>query len=556
MNDELKKYDIIDTFDENRYQTVLMGIDNSNYEDIVIINKLYKSEHINNDFMEHYKKLADNILSVYEADKEITVINQYEQASLLSDFLTESSLDLDERIRLGKSFLYQLSDFSSFDLGMQMVFIQSDQLTIKNGVLKFSNYIFLKEFQTETSQIDLFREIGKTLELILQLHREKLTSELSTLQQFIYQLLNSNDMNYSYNELYNRFKVVAATIREDEILYSPTIDAPQNTDAIIEAFKQVRIPKEIIASTIEEIEPNSEEELINEEESNEILQLLHELEEDITLVEDDVKIIEENVETVETISYDFEEIEETDDEILIESLEEDIEDVSVPSEEILDNAFDQLSKFSDEDLEDLLNTTDFEVKDISQEETIETEIIAPNLDELIQASLEDVLTTSEDISDNEFDHSSKFSVEDLDDLIKTNDFEMKEDSLKETINSEIEPEDLEEVIQTSLESSYDEDEIKLDEPHFDDIEITEAIHDDVSIENQTKFHDEKHHSIHLNNDSDDPIQEILDRNDKQYSDLYVTDTKSKKKFLPTFLFFFIILIIITSLLIFYSSTYM
>lgn len=553
MNDELKKYDIIDTFDENRYQTVLMGIDNSNYDDIVIINKLYKSEHINNDFMEHYKKIADNILSVYEADKEITVISQYEQASLLSDFITESSLDLDERIRLGKSFLYQLSDFSSFNLGMQMVFIQSDQLTIKNGVLKFSNYIFLKEFQTETTQIDLFREIGKTLELILQLHREKLTSELSALQQFIYQLLNSNDMNDSYNDLYNRFKVVAATIREDEILYSPTIDAPQNTDAIIEAFKQVRIPKEVIASSIEEIEPNSEEELINEEESNEILQLLQELEEDIILVEDDVKIIEENVETVETISYDFEEIEETDDEILIESLEEAIEDVSVPSEENLDNAFDQLSKFGDEDLEDLLNTTDFEVKDIYQEETIETEIIAPNLDELIQASLEDVLTTSEDVSDKEFDHSSKLNVEDLDDLSNTNDFEMKNDSIKETINSEIESDDLEELIQTS---SNDEDEIKLDEPHFEDIKITEAVHDDVSIENQTKFHDEKHHSIHLNNDSDDPIQEILDRNDKQYSDLYVTDTKSKKKFLPTFLFFFIILIIITSLLIFYSSTYM
>lgn len=553
MNDELKKYDIIDTFDENRYQTVLMGIDNSNYDDIVIINKLYKSEHINNDFMEHYKKIADNILSVYEADKEITVISQYEQASLLSDFITESSLDLDERIRLGKSFLYQLSDFSSFNLGMQMVFIQSDQLTIKNGVLKFSNYIFLKEFQTETTQIDLFREIGKTLELILQLHREKLTSELSALQQFIYQLLNSNDMNDSYNDLYNRFKVVAATIREDEILYSPTIDAPQNTDAIIEAFKQIRIPKEVIASSIEEIEPNSEEELINEEESNEILQLLQELEEDIILVEDDVKIIEENVETVETISYDFEEIEETDDEILIESLEEAIEDVSVPSEENLDNAFDQLSKFGDEDLEDLLNTTDFEVKDIYQEETIETEIIAPNLDELIQASLEDVLTTSEDVSDKEFDHSSKLNVEDLDDLSNTNDFEMKNDSIKETINSEIESDDLEELIQTS---SNDEDEIKLDEPHFEDIKITEAVHDDVSIENQTKFHDEKHHSIHLNNDSDDPIQEILDRNDKQYSDLYVTDTKSKKKFLPTFLFFFIILIIITSLLIFYSSTYM
>lgn len=540
MSDELKEYDIIDTFDKSRYQTVLMGIDNSNYEDIVIINKLYKSEHINHDFMEHYKKITDTILSIHETDKEITVISQYEQTSLLSDFLTESSLDFDERIRLGKSFLYQLSDFSSFNLGMQMVFIQSDQLTIKNGILKFSNYIFLKDFQAETSQIDLYREIGKTLELILQLHKEKLTNGLSTLQQFIYQLLNSNDMNDSYNDLYSRFKAAASTIREGEILYSPPIDAPQNTDAIIEAYKQVRIPKEVVPSTIDEIEPNLEEN------SNGNHPLLHELEEDITLVEEDVKIIKE---TVKTIRYDFEEIKETDDEILIESLEND----TVPSKEILDNAFDQLSKYSDEDIDDLLNTTDFKVKDISQEEAIETEIIAPNLDEFIQVSLEDVLTPSEDILDNKFDQSSKFSVEDLDDFIDKNVFEMNDDSLKEPIAKEVESQDLDDLIQTS---SYDDDEIKLDETHFEDLEMTEAIHNNVSIENQAEFQDEKHPSIHLNNDSEDPLQEISDRNDKQYSDLYVSNTKNKKKFLPNFLFFFIILIIITSLLIFYSSTYM
>ncbi|MBI9013569.1 MAG: hypothetical protein JEZ08_15155 [Clostridiales bacterium] len=619
MNDELKKYDIIDTFDENRYQTVLMGIDNSNYQDIVIINKLYKSEHINNKFMEQYKKITDNLLSVHEADKEFTVVNQYEQASLLSDFLTEVSLDLDERIRLAKSFLYQLSDFSSFELAMQKVFIQSDQLTIKNGILKFSNYIFLKEFQAEISQIELIREIGKTLELILQLHREKLTSELSSLQQFIYQLLNFDDIHDSYDDLYNRFKVVAATIGEDAILYCPSIDTPQNTDAIIEAYKQVRIPKGVIAPAADELESPSKDESTDEDESDKILQLLHELEEDITLVEDDVKIIEENIEEEETIHFDLDEMVEKNEEILIESLDDDIEDISIPSEEILDNAFEELSKFGNEDLDDLLNSTDFEVienvqeeitetetivpnldelikasikdvltasEDISntkldessklrdedfddllnstdfevienvQEETTETETIVPNLDDLIKASIKDVLTASEDISNNKLDESSKLRDEDFDDLLEASEFEIKDDPISETIDSEIVSKDLDELIPTPSKASSDNDDIIPSEPHFEDIIITDTMNEQVSVENQTTFHDEKHHSIHLNKATDDPIQEILDRNDKQYSDLYVTNNKSNKRFLPTFLLFFIVLIIITSLLIFYSSTYM
>ena len=670
MNDELKKYDIIDTFDENKYQTVLMGIDNSNYQDIVIINKLYKSESITTDFIENYKKIADNVLSVFEIDNEITVINQYEQASLLSDYLIESSLDLEERIRLGKSFLYQLSNFSSLNLGMQMVFIQNDQLTIKNGVLKFSNYIFLKDFQAETTQLDLFREIGKSLELILQLHREKLTSELSTLQQFIYQLLNSNDIDYTYNDLYNQFKVVAANLKEDTVLYSPTIDEPQNTDAIIEAYKQVRTPKEVIASITEEVESNLEESVeegIIEEESNEILQFLHELEEDITLVEDDVTIIEENIENEETIRYDFDEIEETDDEILIESLEDEIEEISVPSDEILDNAFEQLSKFGDDDLDDLLNVSDFEIKDIPKDETIDPEIIPQNLDELIQVSLDsdsscddeeikisespyeniqetadesfaepledvikDSLVPSEEIPNNTLGQPSKLSDEDLDNLLEATDLEIKDHSQEESNDSELESQNLDELNQlfTEYKSPYDdlkdtadesfnesveevspdglvpseeilnnplnqsskfsdEDlddllnntdldiketlqepndseykpsiddaEIKIDDSLFEATAIEASINEDITIDNQTMFHDEKHHSIHLNSESDDPIQEILDRNDKQYSDLYVSNTKTRKKFLPTFLLFFIILIIITSLLIFYSSTYM
>jgi len=551
-----------------------------------------------------------------------------------------------------------------------MVFIQNDQLTIKNGVLKFSNYIFLKDFKAVTTQLDLFREIGKSLELILQLHREKLTNELSTLQQFIYQLLNSNDIDYTYNDLYNQFKVVAATLREDAILYSPTIDEPQNTDAIIEAYKQVRTPKEVIASTTEEVESNIDESIgeeIIEEESKEILQFLHELEEDITLVEDDVTIIEEHVENEETIRYDFDEIEETDDEILIESLDDVIEDVSIPSDEILDNAFEQLSKYGDDDLDDLMNATDFEIKDIPKDETIDQETIPQNLDELIQVSLdfdssnddkeikisespyentqetsdesfteplEDVIEDSFVPSEEILGQSSKLSDEDLNNLLEATDLEIKEHPQDESIDSELvshnsdelnqlfsgsksayddlkdtadesfnesveevsqdgivrleevldntldqsskfsdedldallnkaDPnikEYLQEPIDSEYEPSFDDETINIDDSLIEDNDIGASVgasvNEDVTIDNKTMFHDEKHHSIHLNNESDDPIQEILDRNDKQYSDLYVSNTKTKKKFLPTFLLFFIILIIITSLLIFYSSTYM
>lgn len=591
MSREITDYDIIDTFDQNKFQTVLMGIDKSNYQDIVIINKLYKSDSINQLFIDKYKKFSENIVGVTSSENEFIVINQYEEAALISDFLNDNSLDLNERIRLGKSFLYQISDYENIEPALQHVFIQADQLTIKNGVLKFSNYILLKDYNSKTTHLDILREIGKTLEVILQLHKEKLTSDSSSLQQFIYKLLKSNEIPDSYNDLYNNFKVIAAKLQEDEIMYTPLFDEDELIQSKDDA-NQLRIPKIIQTSIapvsnaeIEDIKITYES--IEDRSTDDLLDVINNIEEDeIYLIEDDIELFEETSDKIiENIKYDYHELGDEGD-LIIESLDESdelIEDV-IPSEETIDHAIDQLLKFTEPDksmgniksnnltknmdifkpilpkLHDVDDSDDVaeQAFEISPENGMLDEPNNKNNDTGFQIPNNEV-NVVEDIFRGEVTNVSEFNEGIVNEV-----FELELDHTEDTSNNDhkfksdfLDNMDDKVGIETSLQINVKA--IRKESKtttEYNSI-ITEDVVDEIlELDNQNKYHDEKHHSIVLSNDNSNPIQEILDRNDKQYSDLYVSEKKKAKRFLPTFLLFFIVLIVITSLLIYYTSSYM
>jgi len=482
MSDYIKNYDIIDIFDENDYQTVHMAISNQNYQDIVIINKLNQSEWIDDDFIKHYKKITDNLITIDETEENYTVINKYEQSKLLSDYMVEEKIDFDERLRLAKSFLYQISDFESFDLVMQDIFINLDQITISNSNLKFSNYIFLKSINREITQADMIKTIGHITETILELHREILTPELSAIQTYVYQLLH-NELDLSYNDLYNRFKVLAAAYNHGSVNFTPNFEIENNASQILEQVRNQRLMRARHTS----LETSSK---LEEDESHEKREI------DSTDTHADLKdeLISEPSFSIEKGSVNLDEV-MGEEKIILK--EEEVRIVYQASEEVMSSTE-----------EDKIYITEDEHLDLDQI----IDAIKPDSD--TQEPLDKFVIEEEDVDIKEV-------LDTFEDPIPTN--------------------------------TQDEDKIHI---HKDDL-MDDYILAHTQAINDSKSNEPSELSVEPDAAPDmDHIKEILNRNDKQHSDLSIEDKKQKKRFLPTFLLFFIILSLITSLLIFYSSTYM
>lgn len=299
MSNILVNYDVIDVFDENQHQTVVMGIDNRNYQDIVIINKLKRTHHIDEAFIHAYKKVAINMIAMDEGDDEVIIINKYEQSQLLSDYLQEINLAFDERIQLAKNFLIQLHDYEDFDYPIQKVLINQDQLTVAKNKLIFSNYVFLKTLDESIDKRQVFADIADILDHILSLHREQISPGITSMTNYL-DHLRSHPKEGSYNDVYNQFKVIASGISKTaKINYTPSIEQPDVNDSIIEQVRQARLQKTQADMSADPIKPDYDTALSYD---------------DVVLKEDE-EVIEETIEQ-EDETFHFKESDDRDQYIL------------------------------------------------------------------------------------------------------------------------------------------------------------------------------------------------------------------------------------------------
>ncbi|MBN2797191.1 MAG: hypothetical protein JXR88_17395 [Clostridia bacterium] len=258
MQVNLQQYEIIEVFEENANQLVLLAVDNSQYEEIVIINKINKSNIIDEQFIKEYKLVANSLIQVGEEDELLIVVNAYKDSISLKDYLVQQRLDFNERIRLSKSFLSQISNYERFTPAMQNLFIHEDQLTIKNELLLFSDYIFLENYNHTSSKERVYSSIGHILDTILQLHRETITGEIASLKAFLTDLLENNVDFDCFNDVYNQFKVLASKIDsvDHDINYCDlsTIEDVEVQKIDLEYIKAKKKEKEVIY-----YEPSKEE---------------------------------------------------------------------------------------------------------------------------------------------------------------------------------------------------------------------------------------------------------------------------------------------------------
>lgn len=212
MNNDQDQYQIIKTLEDSDQQNMLLAVENTDAKKHLVINTLEKSSWITPDFIKKYKTHASNIIDIQENESQVMIQSTYNDIPLLMDYIEEHSVDFEERLRLGKSFLSKLTSYHIFDSPLQKVFISLDQMTIKNDLLIFKDYIYVHRIDSTFTHADMVSDVGGILREILKLDHIDPQADLSSMALFLDQLQDKSLDFPDYDSLYNHFKVLAAMV--------------------------------------------------------------------------------------------------------------------------------------------------------------------------------------------------------------------------------------------------------------------------------------------------------------------------------------------------------
>ncbi len=72
-------FNVLERFEHNEYQNILMGVDKNNPDDVVVINLFKKSVLIQSDLADLFKDHLSSLVMLEETDDEIIVITKYHE---------------------------------------------------------------------------------------------------------------------------------------------------------------------------------------------------------------------------------------------------------------------------------------------------------------------------------------------------------------------------------------------------------------------------------------------------------------------------------------------
>ncbi len=163
------KFNILEVFEKNDYQNILMGTKKDNIDDVVVINVFKKGPLINDKFFNDLKDSLTNLLHIEENNDEIIVVTEYKEGISFSSFLSTAKLDIEERIHLIHQYLTNLTSYDVFDNYFTNIFVDENQIISKNGEFRLNELLILdKSIEDSNSFDNIAAKITSTLKKIAE----------------------------------------------------------------------------------------------------------------------------------------------------------------------------------------------------------------------------------------------------------------------------------------------------------------------------------------------------------------------------------------------------
>lgn len=214
-------FNVLENFENNEYQSIMMGVANNNPDNVVVINQFKKSDLINSSLVNEFKNSMTSLISFEETDEEAVVVTKYNEGMPLSNYLKNYDTTLKSRLNFAYEFLKKISIYNFFDHFFMGLLIDEDQIIMKDDELLLNELLVINSTNDIESATfnDVCKKIGSILENII-FSADEAPNE--NIKEFVNNLKKDSHSYGDLNEIHEAFKKI--------YLYDLFLDDDSNQD--------------------------------------------------------------------------------------------------------------------------------------------------------------------------------------------------------------------------------------------------------------------------------------------------------------------------------------
>ncbi len=100
-----EKFNVLEVFEQNPYQKIMMGAQIDNPDDVVVINVFKKGPHLAPDFLSTAQEALSNIIHAEDNEGEQVLVTDYQEGMSLHNYLEGFPADAEKRTALAHTYM-------------------------------------------------------------------------------------------------------------------------------------------------------------------------------------------------------------------------------------------------------------------------------------------------------------------------------------------------------------------------------------------------------------------------------------------------------------------
>ncbi len=161
------QYRILDVFEKNPLQSLMLGSSVENPEDIVVINEVIWSPLFTRELIESLFSGFINLRTHSEDDFSCQLVTAYHKGMPINKYLSSRTLPFRNRINLCYEFLKTMVSYNDFPPWIQDILIDEDQIIVWDDQLLYNELLILKTDNADYGEKISFTKVQKKIHRII-----------------------------------------------------------------------------------------------------------------------------------------------------------------------------------------------------------------------------------------------------------------------------------------------------------------------------------------------------------------------------------------------------
>lgn len=202
------QYKILDVFEKNPFQSLMLGASLENPEDIAVVNEVLWSPLFTRELAQSLLGGFINLKTHSEDETSCQLVTAYHQGMPISKYLSSRSLPFSNRINLCYEFLKAMVSYEAFPPWIQDILIDEDQIIVWEDELRYNELLILKTNRVEDIQNISFPRVQKKIHRIIEKLIGSSSQASPALMSFMARLGSNTEGFGSLQAVYDDFQNV------------------------------------------------------------------------------------------------------------------------------------------------------------------------------------------------------------------------------------------------------------------------------------------------------------------------------------------------------------